>query len=268
MQSICGFFCVLGQSCERCGQLDARCTKHWPAQPHPPLFGGPVLTCSSSAHLRCVLPQAAPPARGIRNRSAVCLSVLLLCCGTPHREAQGIKAEPFQSTSPVLLPNLFFRTNISTLPAFPTMFSQLILLAVVATSAIATPLRRDDPSPVCPRFDRSSPPVRFSGGGNSLNNDSPNTANCTYSSVCTYAIPDGTLLNGDVVPNCPLAITNKKAPGFCPFRNAINFPLLDGFTTSGSLNSTVCSYANTAPCVYVNQQLTTGGLNCTKSQSD
>ncbi|KAJ7635729.1 hypothetical protein DFH06DRAFT_1336376 [Mycena polygramma] len=120
------------------------------------------------------------------------------------------------------------------------MFTQLLVFSVMATSVLATPLRRIDIH--CPSLNKASTPLNFSSHDIPSGNGSDTAGFCAYNSEapCHYELPTNT----NDPKDCPFAISNANnlpALAGCPFVNSVNAPLIQGFRSN--ISTTVCTYA-------------------------
>ncbi|KAJ7618211.1 hypothetical protein DFH06DRAFT_100140 [Mycena polygramma] len=152
------------------------------------------------------------------------------------------------------------------------MFSPLLIFAVIATSVLAKPLRRDQPAPplppppVCPPFDRSRNKLILDMIAN------PDIGECSYQNAqgaCFYHLtgnfqaseaPIGGF-TGHGPPTCPVSVTGEHG---CQVVNDAGLPLISSGTGDGG--AVGCAYGPTLTdfnCVYSsNGGLFDGADNC------
>ncbi|KAJ6451852.1 hypothetical protein C8R47DRAFT_1169571 [Mycena vitilis] len=123
------------------------------------------------------------------------------------------------------------------------MFTQPLVFAILATSVLATPVRRIDIH--CPILNKASKPFNSSEPATPING-SDTTGFCVYGgeAPCNYELNHGLPTNTSDPKDCPFAISNSNtlpALAGCPFVNSVNAPLLQGFRSN--IGTTVCTYA-------------------------
>ncbi|KAJ7612836.1 hypothetical protein DFH06DRAFT_1484828 [Mycena polygramma] len=142
------------------------------------------------------------------------------------------------------------------------MFRLLLIFSVVATTIIATPLRRDH-EVICPGINKDNVPL----SGTAIQG-MPIVIECFYGSenACNYGGNAGIFISGP--PSCPLsaAVIQSLAPPVCPAVNNANAALTNTQTTGTSI---VCSYSGqSAPCQYISSiapSLIAGPSTCPSS---
>ncbi|KAJ6473976.1 hypothetical protein C8R47DRAFT_1144439 [Mycena vitilis] len=128
------------------------------------------------------------------------------------------------------------------------MYIRLLSLTVIATSVLASPLRRGDDTgyDFCPAMNLDR--VSIHPGGFSTIGAPYNLGECTYGKdACEYHFENGTL--SSISPDgCPLLVNlgNAKERNGCPIVNLLNAPVLDSSVSGGLLE---CLYANVTDIV-------------------
>ncbi|KAJ7635733.1 hypothetical protein DFH06DRAFT_661426 [Mycena polygramma] len=136
------------------------------------------------------------------------------------------------------------------------MFRQFLVIALVASSVIASPL----PDSFCPMMDLNEVPLLPSGANITV--DGLVASTCQYgSTTCNYLQSTGDFVgSSDDSTNCPLIVRlgtgATEGLNGCPAMSLLNAPL----TQATGVSTVSCFYLNQAkPCVYDTDKHPQGG---------